>query len=148
VRNGFVTLPMLYIAGGALALAVLVGGYFKLTADARAEGYAKARAECEEAARLQREAEMGKANLAATDLEKGNAKARVVYRTITREVDKIVERPVYRNVCLDDDGLRRANAALAEAGAAAAEPDSRVPQPLPIVGRDGGGGPAEAGRGR
>lgn len=31
---------------------------------------------------------------------------RVVYQTITETVDRIVERPVYRNVCLDPDGLR------------------------------------------
>lgn len=29
------------------------------------------------------------------------------------EVQKIVERPVYRNVCLDDDGLQELNAAIA-----------------------------------
>lgn len=32
-------------------------------------------------------------------------------REIVRETVKLVDRPVYRNVCLDDDGLRLANAA-------------------------------------
>lgn len=32
-------------------------------------------------------------------------------RTIIREKVKVVESPVYRNVCLDDSGLRLANAA-------------------------------------
>ena len=31
--------------------------------------------------------------------------------TVIREVVKLVDRPVYHNVCLDDDGLRIANAA-------------------------------------
>lgn len=29
------------------------------------------------------------------------------------EIEKIIERPVYRNVCLDDDGLRELNRAIA-----------------------------------
>lgn len=32
-------------------------------------------------------------------------------KTIIRENVKLVDRPVYRNVCLDPDGLRNANAA-------------------------------------
>lgn len=32
-------------------------------------------------------------------------------KTIIRENVKLVDRPVYRNVCLDDDGLYNANAA-------------------------------------
>lgn len=32
-------------------------------------------------------------------------------RTIIREVPKIIERPVYYNLCLDPDGMRLANAA-------------------------------------
>ena len=65
------------------------------------------------------------ANDASANLEKGNAKARVVYRTITRTVDRIVDRPIYRNVCFDDDGLREVNAALA--GTSTGKPDGTVP---------------------
>lgn len=36
----------------------------------------------------------------------------IVFREITREVPSIVERPVYRNVCLDGDGLRLVNRAV------------------------------------
>ncbi|WP_288937043.1 hypothetical protein [uncultured Sphingomonas sp.] len=32
-------------------------------------------------------------------------------KTIIRENVKLVDRPVYHNVCLDDDGVRNANAA-------------------------------------
>lgn len=137
---GFASMLLIYAFAGLAIVATVGGVYWKVTRDADAKGYARAKAECEAAARLQREAEIGKHNLAATELEKGNAKARVVYRTITREVDKIVERPVYRNVCFEPDGLRRANAALANAGTAASQLDERMPQPLPAVGRDGQGG--------
>jgi hypothetical protein len=135
-QRGFASMLLIY-AFAALAIVATIGGiYWKLTSDARAEGYAKAKAECEEAARIQREAEIGKANLAATEKEKGDAKAKVIYRTITRTVDKYIDRPVYRDCKLDADGLRDANAALTGALAAPAEPDKRMPQPLPAVGRD------------
>jgi len=71
-----------------------------------------------------RKDEAKKANDASANLEKGNAKARVVYRTITRTVDRIVDRPIYRNVCFDDDGLREINAALA--GTSTGKPDGAV----------------------
>jgi len=34
-------------------------------------------------------------------------------KEIQHDVEKVVDRPIYRNQCLDDDGLRDANAALA-----------------------------------
>lgn len=46
-----------------------------------------------------------KADVAAVSHEEFKERERVVYQTITETVDRIVERPVYRNVCLDDDGL-------------------------------------------
>lgn len=42
--------------------------------------------------------------------EQSNAKT--VYRQITVEVDKIVDRPVYRNICFDDSGLRELHRAI------------------------------------
>lgn len=54
-------------------------------------------------------------------------KERVVYKTITETVDKIVERPVYRNLCLDTDGLQQLNAAVTGTLPAASEPAPAVP---------------------
>ncbi len=45
---------------------------------------------------------------------------------ITREVDRVVEKPVYRNVCLDADGLRILAAAVG-AASAPGEPAPAVP---------------------
>lgn len=47
-------------------------------------------------------------------------------KTIIRENVKIVERPVYRNICLDSDGLRNANAAK---NGAPGKPADGVPKP-------------------
>lgn len=91
------------------------------------KGAADTAAKWAEANRLTREREATQAGAAATKVEEGHAKARIVYRTITREVDKLVERPVYRSVCLDDDGVRLANAALdGGKGPATREPDGPV----------------------
>lgn len=47
-----------------------------------------------------------KSDVAAVSHEEFKERERVVYQTITETVDRIVERPVYRNVCLDTSGLR------------------------------------------
>ena len=66
---------------------------------------------------------------AVAEFTKDQQHARIEYRTITRKVDKIVERPVYRNVCLDADGMRQLSAAIA--GRATPEPEPARPVPSP-----------------
>lgn len=48
-------------------------------------------------------------------------------RTIIKEVEKVVDRPVYRTNCVDADGLFYANQALAGKGPASF--DANVPNP-------------------
>lgn len=43
---------------------------------------------------------------AAQILEKARNEKRIVYRTITQQVDRVVERDIYRRDCLDTDGMR------------------------------------------
>ena len=45
------------------------------------------------------------------DYEQSKETERVKTETITRTVQKIVERPIYINTCLDDDGVRLINEA-------------------------------------
>lgn len=49
----------------------------------------------------------------AAQLVQVQASRKVTYATITRTVDRLVDRPVFRNTCIDPDGLRSINAALA-----------------------------------
>ena len=77
------------------------------------------------------------------ELEAERAKSKIVYKTVTRQVDKIIDRPVYRNVCLDADGLRDANAALSGSLTAASGTDKAVRKPDSVGGRDGRGSPAK-----
>ena len=50
------------------------------------------------------------------------------YVTRTKIVDRIVDRPVYRSACFDDDGLQLVNAAIAGTDSAG-QPASAVPGP-------------------
>jgi hypothetical protein len=115
---------------GLLALTI-VGGlgalYWNIDSKAYTRGFVAAETACKEAAALQREEEMGKANLASVNLEKQNEKTHKHYRTITKYVDKVVEKPVYRNVCFDTDGLSAANAALRGEGDFTSKPNDPVP---------------------
>ena len=83
-----------------------------------------------EAERLEQVAESKRINEraadgAATGHEKDKAKAKVQYRTIYQEVERVVQKPIYRNVCLDDDGVRLISNAIG-AKPAASEPASSV----------------------
>lgn len=90
-----------------------------------------AQLKAERTAVKQVEAEATKQASASQTLEDKKEQTRVVYRTITQKVDRIVVRPVYRNACFDDDGLRNANAALQRKAADPGQPDGALPGPVP-----------------
>jgi hypothetical protein len=64
--------------------------------------------------------------VAAADHEKARTRIEFIDREVTKEIDRVVEKPVYRELCLDDDGLRLANQAIAATGAAS-QPGPAVP---------------------
>ncbi len=51
-------------------------------------------------------------NKVSADYEQLKSEQRVKVETVTREVQKIVERPVYSNICIDADGLRIINSLI------------------------------------
>ena len=53
-----------------------------------------------------------KMNKVSADYEQLKSEQRVKVETVTREVQKIVDRPVYQSVCIDDDGLRITNSLI------------------------------------
>lgn len=55
-----------------------------------------------------------KINKVSADYEQLKSEQRVKVETVTRKVQKIVERPVYNNVCIDDDGLRNINSLITD----------------------------------
>ncbi len=52
-------------------------------------------------------------NQVSADYETLKSEQRVQVETVTREVQKIIERPVYRNDCFDDDGVQQLNSLIA-----------------------------------
>lgn len=59
--------------------------------------------------RLQRQ----NSNTAAVAHESDKVRIETEYRDVIKEVQRVVEKPVYRNVCLDDDGMRLLRSAIA-----------------------------------
>ena len=70
--------------------------------------------------------EVARGSALATALEEKRIVTRTLYKTITRHVDKVTERTVYRGICVDDDGVRLVNDALTRR-APASERDAALP---------------------
>jgi hypothetical protein len=62
----------------------------------------------------------------ANSLEKALSKLRANQRVVEKHRETVIERPVYRNICLDDDGLRLIEAART-GQAPASQPAAQVP---------------------
>jgi hypothetical protein len=78
-----------------------------------------------------------KYNAVAQQLESAKNERQIVTQTITKQVIKLVDRPVYLNSCLDDDGLLLAQAAIT--GKNPGQPASAVPTTGATGRKDGQG---------
>ena len=72
------------------------------------------RFDAKEKQRLESEAEIRRMNekrttIAAEGLGKDKREIEIRYRTITKTVTKFIDRPVYKNICLDQDGIDAIN---------------------------------------
>ena len=65
-----------------------------------------------QAVAAQSKADLDKSMAAINNREEDRAKAKIIYRTIEKQVATYIDRPIYRTDCFDADGLRDANAAL------------------------------------
>lgn len=142
-HKGMLSPTLLFYGAAVIAGGFMLWQVYNIISTA---GYNKAKLECLRAAQQQADADIAQAGAASLGLETADGKAKVVYRTITETVDRYIDRPVYRNACLDADGLRDANAALSGKTAPTGESDKPVPGPDPIEGRDWSRGLAEAHR--
>jgi hypothetical protein len=120
---------------GLLALAVLgaLGGIYGA---GYRSGSNSVMNEWQTASREQREREEKKAQKAAEKKETGDAKAKVVYRTITREVERVVKSPDFDRECLNPDGLRVARDAINGTLSDPAKPDQPLRPPARTSGRN------------
>lgn len=55
-----------------------------------------------------------KINEVSADYEQVKSEQRVKVERITREVQKIIERPIYQQSCLDDDGVSAINSLITD----------------------------------
>lgn len=117
----------------ALAIAALVVSVLSFSAGWRVQGWrwAAADAKAVEVARA-REAELRAAvDEASAAHEADRGRIRTEFRTIVQEVERVVEKPVYRDrVCLDDDGLRILGAAVRGGAGGAGEPAGALSGPV------------------
>ena len=51
-------------------------------------------------------------NQVSADYEKAKSEQRIKVETITREVQRIIDRPVYQQFCFDDDGVSAINSLI------------------------------------
>lgn len=85
-----------------------------------------------DAQRIEAQAELARndrkaAQVASEGFENDRTKTEIRYRTIDRQVQKIVDRPIYVRDCFDDDGLRVLRGALGAAGDPS-QPQDAVPE--------------------
>lgn len=59
-----------------------------------------------EKAQTDREKQIGQAQINDAKAAEADVQRETIVREITREVPKVIDRPVYRNVCVDADGVR------------------------------------------
>lgn len=103
---------MLYAIAGAWLLGMILGSSlgYKFTSDAfEAEAF-------HEVTKVNdMKKEMNDAIFVLADnLAKEQRNTKVEFQKIITRVTQYVEKPVYRNVCIDDDGLRAINAAISK----------------------------------
>ena len=113
-----------HVAAAAVALAVGFAGGWK-TQGWRWDAADKQRLE-QEAKDLHRMTERAHASSGAYEAKKVANEIR--YRTVTVTLEKIIDRPVYLNQCLDDDGLRALNQQITRA-ADPGQPSIKLPKP-------------------
>lgn len=122
--------PRLIAAGVALVVAFGAGWWLRgLQVKAATVDQTKAQAQAD-VLQAQRTSE------AVQNHAKVKTETEIRYVTVTREVEKLVERPVYLERCMDDDGLRVLNAQIL--GTNSPGPGPALPEAGHPAGRDGG----------
>jgi len=112
--------PIAMVAIGCTA----IGGYLAWTVQEwRIDGIEAKQAAAMQQVRDQQRADADAAS-AAHEAEREAIRAQVA--ATIKEVPRVIEKPVYRNVCFDTDGLRLVRAAIGAAGHPG-EPASTVP---------------------
>jgi len=133
---------LLYAVAALAVIGALGGLYYKVNNDGYQRGKGEVQTAWDAANEKARAEEAARSAAAAKALAEAKAKRRVVIQERTVYVDKIVDRPVYRNQCFDADGLRCIGSAIRGESAAGCKPDGGMPATAAPDRNDRGGGPA------
>lgn len=131
---------LFYTALGAAFVAALVGFGARLYFDGKADGIRVMQSKLDAAnakiSQMMADAAVAEAEY-ASNLNEAARKYQDLREAKSKEVEKryaavkqIVEKPVYRNVCLDPDGLRELNGAIRAANGGASEGVDRAVPPV------------------
>lgn len=82
----------------------------------------------QESADKERTRLLDRSDVAAAGHEADKTKIQTQFLTITKEVERVVEKPVYSNICFDDDGLRVITTAI-NGLEATGQPAPTLPEP-------------------
>ena len=110
-----------------LLLAVLVGGFMGGIKYQHGVTAARDLAQRQSDDKV-RARQLDRADTSAANFETDKVKNETRTRTITLEVEKIVERPVYLNACFEPDGLRALNRAIQRTDDPG-QPSLKLPRP-------------------
>jgi ferritin-like metal-binding protein YciE len=135
------SLTELKVIGVLVLVVALLTGFFLFQRHEQELGAAACKAAAADAQAAEHQktlAESARNNDLAAQLEQARAERKTTYATITKTVDRIVDRPVYRAECIDADGVRSINAALAGKAADPGQPDAAMPAASAASGTDGG----------
>lgn len=95
----------LTIIAAAISAVLAFGSAWKVQ-DWRFDAKEKERLEfAQEAIKMREKA----VDTASTNYEKKKEATRIKYVTVIETIEKIVDRPVYKNICIDEDGLKAIN---------------------------------------
>lgn len=113
-----------------LLLAALISGAISAGAAWKVQSW---RYDSKEKDRIEAQQELAKldrakAQVASEGFEHDTASNTVKFRTITKVVEKIIDRPVYLQQCFDDAGVQQLGQAIRATGSAS-EPKSAVSDP-------------------
>jgi len=116
---------------GAIAILAILGGVFYYGYSIEEKKFSAYRQELEAKTNLVDTLISQRDEAIATKTVEEKVVVQTKIQKVQNDVEKIVEKPIYRNVCLDDDGLRAANSALTAGATATGSTPAEVPVPNP-----------------
>lgn len=125
-------MPIIGIYAIVSSTVFALGGYLGHTLTANS--YKADMLEAQKQAFVEYTTQTEKLNIISQELEKSKNEKQIVYRTITKKVQKLIERPIYSTDCIDVDGMQLINSAFEGKASDSKEPITVLPT-ITTIGR-------------